>query len=153
MYVPPLGYKREGTHGRGQVWKNTQRYKRRRQTYLDSQAIQLTVDVGYYAPVDWTNLTPVSDPVFILLASNPIPSPLFWDRHLACQVGAGHLAWTLADDIPLIRRRARPRLICKHLAKDGEVTPQDAHCRSQAAPQQACQHHQAEGGGNLKHDT
>jgi hypothetical protein len=50
----------------------------------------------------------------------------------------GHLAWPLPDDIPLIRRRARPRWIRRHLAKDGKVKPQDALCRSQATPQPAC---------------
>jgi hypothetical protein len=67
--------------------------------------------------------------------------------------GPRRLAWPFADDIPLIRRRARMRSIRRHLVKDGKETPQDVRRRSQAVPQKVCQHHQAQGGGNHKHDA
>jgi hypothetical protein len=52
MYVPPLGYKREGTHTHTVLvdrlpeqtpWKTL--------GHIDSHATQLTEDVGYYVPL------------------------------------------------------------------------------------------------------
>jgi hypothetical protein len=84
MYVPPLGYKRERAHTR--LDTRTQALREDSTGVEDisihafstsHQAIQLTVDLGYYGPCGLNPLSPCAYFAFIYLLRLTLGCPLF----------------------------------------------------------------------------